>query len=33
METFEEVPDAVKELDEGVIAGAYTIGRLILLGY
>ena len=33
METFEEVADALKELEEGVIAGAYSISRLRLLGY
>ena len=33
METFEEVPDALKELKEGVVARAYSIGRLRLLGY
>ena len=33
METFEEVPGAVKELKEGVIARAYSIGCLRFLGY
>jgi hypothetical protein len=33
METFEEVPDALKELKEGIIARAYSIGRLRLLRY
>jgi hypothetical protein len=32
METFEEVPDAVKEFKEGVIGCAYSIGRLRLPG-
>jgi hypothetical protein len=33
METFEEVPGALKEFKEGVIDRAYSIGRLRLLGY
>ena len=33
METFEEVADTLKEFKEGVIARAYSIGRLISLGY
>ena len=33
VETFEEVPGAVKELKEGVIAPAYSIGCLRFLGY
>ena len=33
METFEEVPDALKEFKEGVIGRAHSIGRLRFLGY
>ena len=33
VETFEEIPGAVKELKEGVIARAYSIGCLRFLGY
>ncbi len=33
METFEEVASALKEFKEGVIARAYSISRLRLLGY
>jgi hypothetical protein len=33
METFEEVPDALKEFKEGVIARADPICRLRLPGY
>ena len=33
METFEEVPDALEEFKEGVIARAYSIGRLRLPRY
>ena len=33
METLEEVPNALKEFKEGVIARAYSISRLRLLGY
>ncbi len=33
METFEEVADAFKEFEKGVIARAYSISRLRLLGY
>ena len=31
MKTFEKVPDALKEFEEGVIARAYSIGRLRFL--
>ncbi len=33
METFEEVADAFEEFEEGVVARAYSISRLRLLGY
>ena len=33
MEAFEEVADALKEFKEGVVARAYSIGRLRFLGY
>ena len=33
MKTFEEVSDAVKEFKEGIVARAYSVGRLKLIGY
>ena len=33
MKTFEEVSDAVKKFKEGIVARAYSVGRLKLIGY
>jgi hypothetical protein len=33
LEAFQEVPDAVKEVNKRIVTGANALGRLIVQGY